>query len=417
MRFALWGLAFALVSILSSCTSSPQPESGMKPSAPDGTFNGDVDFLAAHGEVIVLSDVDSGARVAIAPAYQGRVMTSSADGDDGLSLGWINHALIASGEVLPHINPFGGEDRFWLGPEGGQFSLYFRPGDPFDLTHWQVPAALDTEPFEVVTMDGKSVEFRREMVLENYAGTQLAIAVRRRVNLLSRDEVMQDLGVVLPGTVVLVGWASDNQITNMGTDAWTKSTGMPSMWILGMFKPSPATTVVVPFVTGPESTLGPIVNDAYFGKVPENRLVVADGVLYFKGDGAYRSKIGLSPSRSKPVLGSFDDINGVLTIVTYNKPEGVTDYVNSMWEVQEEPFAGDVVNSYNDGPASPGAEPLGPFYELETSSPAAALDPGETLIHIHRTYHLLGPDADLDVIARSVLGVGLDEIRAAFEGR
>ena len=33
--------------------------------------------------------------------------------------------------------------RFWLGPEGGQYSLYFKPGDPFDLAHWQVPEPID----------------------------------------------------------------------------------------------------------------------------------------------------------------------------------------------------------------------------------------------------------------------------------
>ena len=41
-----------------------------------------------------------------------------------------------------------GEDRFWLGPEGGQFALFFKKGDPFDLDHWQTPAMMDTEPFE-----------------------------------------------------------------------------------------------------------------------------------------------------------------------------------------------------------------------------------------------------------------------------
>ena len=41
------------------------------------------------------------------------------------------------------MNVFGGEDRFWLGPEGGQYALYFKPDDPFDLDHWQVPDAFD----------------------------------------------------------------------------------------------------------------------------------------------------------------------------------------------------------------------------------------------------------------------------------
>ena len=86
-----------------------------------------------------------------------------------------------------------------------------------------------------------------------------------------------------------------------------------------------------------------------------------------------------------------------------------------MWEIQEKPFAGDVVNSYNDGPAAPGAKPLGPFYELETSSPAAALAPGGTLTHVHTTMHFTGSEKALDEIARQVLGVGLGEIGKAFK--
>jgi hypothetical protein len=75
---------------------------------------------------------------------------------------------------------------------------------------------------------------------------------------------------------------------------------------------------------------------------------------------------------------------------------------------------GDVVNSYNDGPPEPGQKPLGPFYELETSSPAAALKPGETLVHTHRTMHFVGDSAALDKIARKMLGTGLDAITGAF---
>ena len=140
-----------------------------------------------------------------------------------------------------------------------------------------------------------------------------------------------------------------------------------------MFNPSPVTTIVVPFKRGPEAELGPVVNDAYFGKVPADRLVVGDGVIFFSGDGLFRSKIGIAPRRALPFAGSYDAERGVLTIVHLTVPEGAAEYVNSMWRIQEDPFAGDVVNSYNDGPASPGAKPMGPFYELESSSPAAAL--------------------------------------------
>lgn len=63
---------------------------------------------------------------------------------------------------------------------------------------------------------------------------------------------------------------------------------------------------------------------------------------------------------------------------------------------------------------APGATPLGPFYELETSSPAATLAPGESLVHRHRTLHYTGDEKKLDPVAKSALGVGLAQIKAAF---
>jgi hypothetical protein len=211
-----------------------------------------------------------------------------------------------------------------------------------------------------------------------------------------------------------VAYASDNAITNTGMNPWTKETGLLSIWILGMFNPSPSTTIVVPFKAGEDSALGPIVNDAYFGKVPADRLILGPGVLFFKGDGLYRSKIGIPPRRALPFIGSYDAANSVLTLVHLTLPEGAADYVNSMWEIQKNPYGGDVVNSYNDGPASPGAKPLGPFYEIESSSPAVALRPDGILRHVHTTMHFQGPETALDEIARRTLGVGLAEIKNAF---
>jgi hypothetical protein len=157
------------------------------------------------------------------------------------------------------------------------------------------------------------------------------------------------------------------------------------------------------------------VTSDYFGNIPADRLVVKDDVIYFSADGKFRSKIGMNPKRSKAVLGSYDADNRVLTVVQFTQPKGVTDYVNSLWKLQDNPYGGDASNAYNDGPPSPGAKPLGPFYELESSSPAAALKPGKSLTHVHRTVHLIGSEAELDRIARSVLGVSLGEIRSALK--
>jgi hypothetical protein len=408
MRYGIGiGAALVIFVLAAGCVKSAK--------APEGIlFKDDLTFLKTHTKVVVLTGADGLAQVAVNPDLQGRVMTSTAGGPEGLSFGWINRELLASGVNNPHINAFGGEDRFWLGPEGGQFSIFFRKGDPFDLDHWWTPPAINEGAYDIVGQGTDRVHFHKAMRLANYSGTEFDLELNREVRLLAKPDVT-DLGVPVPEGVKMVAFVTDNQVTNTGSAAWTKETGLLSIWILGMFNPSPSTTIVVPFKSGPEADLGPAVNDAYFGKVPADRLVVKDGVLFFSGDGKYRSKIGISPMRVKPFAGSYDAANGVLTIVHLTIPEGATDYVNSMWEIQEKPYGGDVVNSYNDGPSAPGAKPLGPFYELESSSPAAALGPGETMSHVHTTMHFQGPENALDEIARKVLGVGIDEIVKAFQ--
>lgn len=381
--------------------------------AAERSFDEDVAFLGRHARVVVLG-AQPGARVVVVPAWQGRVMTSTAGGPSATSYGWANDELIASGKPQPHMNALGGEDRLWLGPEGGQFSVFFAKGDPFDLAHWQTPALVDTEPWDVRDAGTDHVALRHRGRLVNYSGTVLELQLDRTVRLLAPEAVAQVLGGPLPSGVRVVAFASENTLTNTGAAPWTKTGGLLSLWVLGMFKPGPQTTVVVPYREGPEPALGPVVNDAYFGKVPAERLVAREGRLFFNGDGRYRSKIGLSPRRAQPLLGSWDAARHVLTLVGFDLPAGATDYVNSMWEIQKQPFSGDAVNSYNDGPPAPGAKPLGPFYELETSSPAAALAPGASLTHVQRTIHLEGDDAALDAIARRALGVSLDVIRTAL---
>lgn len=383
-------------------------ESSKKASYTEGTFGYDVNFLKENQETIILKN--GNAQLAICPAYQGRVMTSSSGGDEGLSYGWINHSLIKSEEIPAHILPVGGEDRFWLGPEGGQFSLYFKPETDFTFENWQTPAPIDTEPFLLVFKTEKSARFEREFVLENYSGNSLNIHVRREISFLDKSEL--EKLIPLSESMNYVAYQTKNTITNSGDNPWTKATGAPSIWILGMFNPSDQTTIVVPFRKGDDSEFGPVVNDTYFGKVPAERLVVGDGVMYFSGDGKYRSKIGLNPKRALPFLGSYDAENGVLTIVHYTKPDGVDDYVNSMWELQEHPFAGDAANAYNDGPVD--GKAMGPFYELESSSPAAFLDPRQSTMHVQTTIHIQGSDKDMDKIVQKIFNTTIEQINAAF---
>ena len=374
-----------------------------------GTFGYDLQFLKKyHKDLILLGDEsDAGAQIIILPAYQGRVMTSTAEGDGGMSFGWINYELVDSNREEEHFHAFGGEERFWLGPEGGQFSIYFKKGDPFNFDHWFVPKAIDTEPFILVSASKTEANFQREISLKNYTGFEFNLRVTRNIRLLSKTEIPLLLGVSIPENLQIVGFESNNSITNTGNTPWTKETGLLSIWILSMFNAGDKTTIAVPYKQGNEADLGKIVTDDYFGKVPMDRLKIKNGFIFLNADANYRSKIGISPKRALPILASFDGVNEVLTIAQFSLPEYPADYVNSLWEMQENPFDGDVVNAYNDGLID--GKQMGKFYELESSSPAATLNLGESMHHLHRTIHLKGNIKDLDEITQTLLGIHLSE--------
>ena len=373
-----------------------------------GTFGYDLDFLKQyHKDIVVLGE--NAAQIIIAPAYQARVMTSTADGKIGSSFGWINHELIASGKRTEHMSAFGGEERFWLGPEGGQFSIYFKKGVDFKFENWFVPKEIDIEPFNLISSTKTEARFQKEMHLENYSGNLFDLIVNRTIRLLDKPAINIFLGIAVPENVQVVAFESDNTITNKGTTAWDKKSGMLSIWILSMLNASEQTTVAVPYKQGDSATFGKIVTDDYFGKVPADRLKVDSGLMLFKADASHRSKIGVTPKRALPLIGSYDAVNHVLTIAQFTLPAGATDYVNSLWKIQDDPFSGDAVNSYNDGPID--GKQMGKFYEIESSSPAAALAPGASIQHIHRTIHLKGNRDELDKISRKLLGVGVDAIK------
>lgn len=415
-RKPLYVICLLLAIGLVSCNTnqSKNKEGEIKETLDDWSYANDLNFLRKHIDLIELSDPSGKAKVAVSAALQGRVMTSSASGLEGKSYGWINKELFASGDTLEHINVYGGEERFWLGPEGGQYSIFFKNGDVFTLDNWYTPKLIDLETFEVKEQTTSSVTFTKEATLTNYSGFQFDLRIERKVEVLSSTEVFEQLGINPTSEINFVAYQTTNSLTNVGAEEWRKETGLLSIWLLGMFNPSPSITMVIPFHPGSKEELGIPVNDNYFGKVPEERLVVKDSVLYFSGDGEYRSKIGLSPHRAKNILGSYDALNHVLTIVKYNQPKGVTEYVNSMWRIQESPYAGDVVNSYNDGSPEPGKQPLGPFYELETSSPALALKSGQSGTHVQLTCHFEGDEKVLDVLAKNLLGVSIEEITNAL---
>ena len=65
-----------------------------------------------------------------------------------------------------HFNNLGAEERMWLCPEGGQYSLWFKPGAEQVMKNWFTPPAFNEGGWKVVSATKKSVEMVVPMKFE-----------------------------------------------------------------------------------------------------------------------------------------------------------------------------------------------------------------------------------------------------------
>ena len=385
-------ILLAGVAALCSCRLSP--------------FEKDLSFLRKYDDsIVVLSRGNS--RVIVSPKYQAKVFTSTPG--DGSSFGWINYKAFDA-EPDPHMNAYGGENRIWLGPEGGPFSLFFARGFEMSFANWKIPGAFDTESWELVSTSDTMASLKKDMKLPNYAGTELRLTISRKIRLLDKSTIKQWLNIDYGSGVKTVGYFTENSLTNTGKFQWSDSTGMPCIWMLDMFPPSSNTTVIIPYKR--DSTNKPA-NTGYFGEIPASRIKYIDSTLFFKADGKMRGKLGVLPAFAKNIAGSYDADKKTLTIALFDV-NAAAQYLNMEWDTKKPPFSGDAVNAYNDGPLEDGRQ-LGPFYELESVSPAAFLAPGQSLIHRHSVFHFTADEESIDFICRKTLGVSLQQVKGVFK--
>jgi hypothetical protein len=399
MNIRLFVICSGVAGLLVGCGHPPKP----------GTFGYDREFLKKQDSGLVV--LRSGhARVIVSPKYQGKVFTSTVSGDDGPSFGWINYKAFDR-PVDAHMNAYGGENRLWLGPEGGRFSLFFPPGAKMEFANWKTPPAFDTEPWKLSSRQDSTVDLEKEMQLTNYAGQELKIEIERRVIIYSRDGIAARMQMLLDDGVEAVGYGTVNDMSNEGTRTWNDTTGMPCIWMLDMLKPSSSTVIVIPYQSEAGDTSKPATTD-YFGEIPADRIKMQNGVIFFKADGKSRGKLGVHPTRAREYIGSYDAEHLVLTIANFDV-DGRERYLNQEWNTVKPPFSGDAVNAYNDGPLADGSQ-MGPFYELESVAPVWLLSKDSVAVYNHDVYHFTGPEASLDKISRRVLGVSIDRIKSAL---
>jgi hypothetical protein len=399
--------------MLFSCTGKDKKTSeNMKKTYEKGTFGYDLDYLSEKDSLIVLKSDDEKAQVIVSAKYQAKVFTSTANGLDGPSLGFVNYKVFDSGVIDEHMNGYGGENRLWLGPEGGRYSIFFEPGIEQIYDNWHTPKAFDIEAWQTRSVSQKEAIFAKDMELKNYLGNLLKVEVERKISLIPISAISQHLFVSLPEGVSVVAYATDNKIINKNDFEWTPETGTVCIWMLDMFNPSDSAVTIVPYREGDEKELGKVATTNYFGEIPANRLKDENGVLFLKTDGKYRSKIGMNAKRTKGIAGNFDPISKRLTIVTFDvDPSKI--YLNQEWNPKKNPLIGDAFNAYNDGPLDDGSI-MGPFLELESCSPAAFLKPGESISHKHNVFHFVGDEEVLSPICETLLGVNIDKVKQVF---
>ena len=377
------------------------------------------DFLAKYTQLIELAD-SGGARVAVAPQYQGRVMTSSCDGPEGMSFGFVNRDFITAGIPNEHFNNYGGEERMWISPEGGQFSLWFKPGvKKQTLADWFTPPELNDGPWPVVSQkDDTSVRMAAKMKLQNTSGTRFDMEVARNVRLLSAGDCRELFGqsaakTISQSGVKMVAYETDQSNNqprsgheqgkgaDLDLDAGHVQCGSENRGACALqIRRSVATRPGGPERLFRQNPARAAENPARGGPVPRRRPVPLE------------DRNLAAPRRD--MVGSIDYLAEVLTLVKFSMPAIPADnlYMSNLWGGPlDQPYVGDVMNSYNDGPPEPGKKGMGAFYELESLSPAKELKTGESISHKNVTVHI---QADMDILARSakeILGVDLEKVR------
>lgn len=366
------------------------------------TFADDLSLLNRHFEPIVLQNGEQ--KIAVLGELQGRIMMASASGESGNSIGWIKRSALL--EDAKPDGSIGGADRLWFGPDGGVLSVFFDPGVETKVENIRPPSAVHSTAFNAEKLSETNAIFSQDVSFSNHKGFEFNANVQRSIALLSREQVNEALNTNLPGSLRWVAYGSDTQVTNTGEKAWVQSTGLFSIWSLGVFAPS--ATVVVPLAKPLESFT------PYFDNTSPERQKITPTAAFYLADAKQMDKVGIPPSHTTPFIGSYDAKQNMLTLIHFNiSSDAKNGYVNAVWDWDAPPYEGEIINIFNDGPQADG-KPFGPFYEMETSSKALDLAPQESARHFHNTYHFIGDKAALNKISKPVLGVTIEDIESAF---
>jgi hypothetical protein len=360
-------------------------------------YTQDVERLRSqHGTVIELQAGNR--RVAVVPGQLGAVADWTNDGDHGLSLAYVSQ----QSDIL-------GGEHLWLGPEGGSCSVFFAPGQEQNRSNWRPPFTPAAMKF--TTSRGKLITMSSEMTVTSCRGVPFECGITRAVEILDPPQAGRDFGLKsLRADVGAVAWQITNTLENRDQRAWSLETGgLICLWDLVQLPQSGRCVSIAPFRDGPENELGPLPTRDYFDPLSDEEAVIVSekNCMVLRNRGGRRGKRGVSGRRSRGVMGSYDALAGVLTLirVTEETAGGEPSWLNNHWG-SGEAFGGDALQFYTD-PNPTGATGL---FELEGFGQAALLAHGEKISLNLELLQVLGSQQELSDCAGQVFGLALKEI-------
>lgn len=337
--------------------------------------------LRAMTDLRVLDDVDSGARVAVTPGWQGRIVAAAVraspdDADDCVDWQEVLHT------GFPVTAPGGGED---LPPAG---------------------------PFEVTAQSESSIQMEKSFSADNGA---VRLKMERAVQILGKGPTAQGFEVAVPQAIRTVAFRSTNSLQNTGAAYWPADRIPRAIGLRTLAPSSPGRIWIVPLTAGTD----PQVLPRPVGETSPVRIRVTGEILFYQADQPSAITVHLPAGGTHGMAACYDPGEGVLTILRTHPSAGESTggaLLESRLSRGTTVHGGEITLSCVPGDSFGGGESTA-LDCIGISSAPAPLGPGERRGQTQTTAHFAGTPEQLDPIAITVLGVSLEEIRNAFEDR
>jgi hypothetical protein len=326
------------------------------------TYHDALNYLAQKTPVIELYN-QLGGRVVVCPEWNGRVLTSTCEGLDGDSFGFVDVQAIDA----ERFENFGGEDHWTISP----------------LVH----------PFSVESIREHNAMLQRTLYMADANGKSVELHLSRSISLLHRQTLRTWFGDTIADLleqtdVSMVGFCTENTI-------WSQERGYIASRQRGMFNASPHTCIIISTLPKDFTSEPFSVEIDYLSGSPHGRVRHLSDTLLLRADGHGRCRATIPFSLSPPIFGAVECRAGTLTLWTFELPD------NS---------EGNIIQIDNSG-GSPTPKPdWSAHYEINCFSPAHKLLPETPLLYNQCTLHLNADNHILNNLIQQIFNISLENI-------